>query len=146
EASDPSNTVTPWAVPTPPTEVSASMPSEGEGEGPDGRATISWSGASGNGTRIKDYGVGWDGGPQVVSGASRDGTGLATGMADAFTVQARNRFKGGESAMSEASNSITPYTKPSKPQIKSSSSECSDGTTCPVSFTISADGSDGGGG
>src|SRR5690625_7534500 len=28
EASDPSNTVTPWAVPTPPTEVSASMPSE----------------------------------------------------------------------------------------------------------------------
>ena len=146
EASDPSNTVTPWAVPTPPTEVSASMPSEGEGEGPDGRATISWSGASGNGTTIKDYVVRWDGGSKVVSGTSLDVTGLTNGKAYTFTVQARNRFKGGESAMSEASNSITPYTKPSKPQIKSSSSECTDGTTCPVSFTISADGSDGGGG
>src|SRR5690625_5333830 len=76
EASDPSNTVTPWAVPTPPTEVSASMPSEGEGAGPDGRATISWSGASGNGTTIKAHVVGWHGGSTVVSGTSLDVTGL----------------------------------------------------------------------
>src|SRR5699024_10477246 len=125
-AAGPWGTGTPWAVPTPRPEVSASMPGEGEGEGADGRATISWSGASGNGTTIKDYVVRWDGGSKVGSGTSLDVTGLTNGKAYTFTVQARNRFKGGESAMSEASNSITPYTKPSKPQIKSSSSECTD--------------------
>src|SRR5699024_7627388 len=39
-ASTKSNAVTPWAKPSAPTGVSASMPSEGEGKGPNGRATV----------------------------------------------------------------------------------------------------------
>ena len=145
-ASDPSNEVVPWAMPLPPTTVSASMPSEGEGSGPNGRAHVSWSGATGEGTTIKDYVVRWDGGSQVVTGTSLDVSGLTNGKAYTFTVQSRNRFEGGESTISGASNSVTPYTNPARPRISSNNHACTDSTTCPVSFTINADGGDGGGG
>lgn len=145
-ASNASNAVTPWAVASPPTQVSASMPDEGTGAGPNGRATVSWSGASGNGTAIKDYVVRWEGGSREVSASSSSVTitGLTNGKSYKFTVQARNRFEGGESAVSGASNSVTPYTKPDAPAISSSSSKCTDGSTCPVSFSMTANGSDGG--
>lgn len=146
ESSRPSNAVTPWAVPSPPTTVSVTMPDEGEGDGPDGRATIEWSGASGNGTTIEDYVVRWSDGSQETTGTSLDVSGLENGTSYTFTVQARNRFKGGESEISDASESITPYTKPAEPQISSSSSECTGSSSCPVSFSMTADGSDGGGG
>ncbi len=146
--SAPSNEVTPWAMPAPPTSVSASMPSEGTGDGPNKRATVTWSGASGNGTTIKDYVVRWEGGSTVVNAPAESAaiTGLDNGKSYTFTVQARNRFKGGESALSKASNSVTPYTRPAGPAISASNGKCSDGTTCPVSFSITANGSDGGAG
>ena len=121
------------------------MPSEGEGSGPNGRARVSWSGATGGGTTIKDYVVRWDGGSKVVTGTSLDVTGLTNGKSYSFTVQSRNRFEGGESAISGASNSVTPYTRPDQPQISSSNGNCSNRSTCPVSFSITANGGDGGG-
>lgn len=107
---------------------------------------MSWSGATGEGTTIKDYVVRWDGGSEVVTGTELDVTGLTNGKSYSFTVQSRNRFEGGESAISDASSSVTPYTSPDKPRITSSNGACSNSSTCPVSFTITADGGDGGGG
>lgn len=146
--SDASNAVTPWAVASPPASVSATMPDEGTGDGPNGRATVSWKPADGNGTTIKDYVVRWEGGSETVTHPTTTASisGLKNGKAYTFTVQARNRFEGGESVVSEASNPVTPYTKPAKPAISSSNAKCTGADACPVSFTITANGSDGGAG
>ncbi len=146
-ASAPSNTVVPWAVPDAPSQITASMPDEGKGDGPNGRANISWKAADGNGTAIEEYVVRWSGGSKTVpaSATSASITGLTNGKAYTFTVQAKNRFQGGESPLSKASNSVTPYTKPGKPRITSSTGECSSESECPITFRIEAT-SDGGGG
>ncbi|HIY23915.1 MAG TPA: tandem-95 repeat protein [Candidatus Brachybacterium merdigallinarum] len=118
--SDASNEVTPFAQPAAPASVTATMPDEGVGEGPDGRATVTWEAAEDNGTPIKDYVIRWDGGQEVVDGntTSIDLDTLENGVAHRFTVQARNRFEGGESAISAESNSVTPYTKPDPPTLE----------------------------
>lgn len=146
-ASASSNAVTPWAQPSPPSNVQASLPDEGTGDGPNGRATVSWSPAEGHGTDIDKYVVTWSGGRQEVdrNATSYSVSGLDNGKAYTFSVQARNRFQGGESAL-ETSNSVTPYTKPDPPRISSSNGNCSDANTCPVTFSINADGGDGGAG
>ncbi|MBM7501397.1 Ig-like domain-containing protein [Brachybacterium muris] len=149
KASAPSNPVTPWAVPAAPTGVQASMPDEGAGNGPNGRATVTWDAATGNGTRIEEYVVTWSGGGRrevKAPATSLEVTGLDNGTSYAFQVQARNRFKGGESKVSKASNSVKPYTKPDPPVISTKSSPCTDANTCPVTFTMTANGSDGGAG
>ena len=112
--------MTPFAQPAAPASVTATMPDEGVGEGPDGRATVTWEAAEDNGTPIKDYVIRWDGGQEVVDGntTSIDLDTLENGVAHRFTVQARNRFEGGESAISAESNSVTPYTKPDPPTLE----------------------------
>ena len=123
-ASAASNTVVPWAVPEAPTGVKASLPDAATGTGPNGRATVSWSPAAGNGTAVKDYVVRWSGGSRTVPAGTTSVTvdGLANGTAYRFTVQARNRFEGGESALSTASNSVTPYTVPDPPRLSADNS------------------------
>ena len=97
ESSDRSNAVTPWAKPSPPSNVRASMPSEGEGSGPNGRATVTWDAdaASGNGTSITKYVI--RGGPSPVSvdasTRSHTFTNLNNGSSYQFTVEARNGFE-----------------------------------------------------
>ena len=144
-ASAPSNTVIPWAKPKTPTGVTASLPNEGKGEGPNGHAVVRWDKADGRGTPIKDYVVRWDGGSRIVENpeaTSLEVSGLTNGRAYTFTVQARNRFEGGESARSKASNAVTPYTKPGAPRVSASPGSC-DGSSCSVTFDYSANG-DGG--
>ncbi|MDN5685931.1 MAG: Ig-like domain-containing protein [Brachybacterium sp.] len=140
-----SNAVVPWAKPAAPTGVKASLP----GKDPNGKATVSWSAAKDHGTPVKDYVITWSGGGRAVVDASKTSytaSGLKNGKSYKFQVQARNRFEGGESALSKSSNSVTPYTKPDKPSISSNNEKCSGGSKCPVTFEISANGSDGGGG
>jgi hypothetical protein len=149
-ASNASNAVTPWAVPSAPTNVRATMPSEGEGSGPNGRATVSWEPAAGNGTAIQEYVITSPNLNQpVVVDASRSShtfTNLKNGTSYSFQVQSRNRFEGGESKLSSSSNSVRPYTNPAKPSISSTNKKCTNASTCEVSFSIAANGSDGGGG
>lgn len=140
-----SNAVVPWAKPEAPTGVKASLP----GKDPNGRAEVTWDDATSNGTTVEDYVITWSGGGRAVVGASKNSyvaSGLTNGKSYKFQVQARNRFEGGESALSTSSNSVTPYTKPDRPSISSSNGKCTSGSTCPVTFTFTADGSDGGGG
>lgn len=110
--------VVPFAVPEAPEQVTATLPDDGTGEGPKGRATVSWTAASGRGTPIKEYVVSWDGGQQVVAAdvTRLEVTGLTDGSSYVFTVQARNRFAGGESAPAR-SNAVVPYTVPAAPSI-----------------------------
>lgn len=146
--SAPSNAVIPWSIPEAPTGVQASLPNEGSGDGPNGRAIVTWNAAKDNGTKIKDYVVTWSGGGRrevSASNTSLEISGLRNGTAYTFQVQARNRFVGGESKVSPASNSVTPYTKPDAPVISSANAKCTDANTCPVSFPMTANGSDGGG-
>ncbi|GAA4531011.1 Ig-like domain-containing protein [Brachybacterium paraconglomeratum] len=119
-----SNEVVPFAVPEAPTQVTATLPSEGEGEGPNGTAAVSWKYAEDNGTPIKEYVIRWDGGSKTVDGGIEAVliSGLDNGTAYRFTVQARNRFTGGESAPSAPSASVTPYTRPGAPVIRSDDS------------------------
>ena len=150
ESSDRSNAVTPWAKPSPPSNVRASMPSEGEGSGPNGRATVTWEAASGNGTSITKYVI--RGGPSPVSVDASTGshtfTNLNNGSSYQFTVEARNGFEanGGVSDRSTASNSVTPYTKPSNPTASTSRAKCSGKDGCPVTLKASVGSSDGGAG
>ena len=149
-ASTKSNAVTPWAKPSAPTGVSASMPSEGEGKGPNGRATVRWDAADGNGTSVTKYVVRWNGGSKTVDASTTEVAipGLKNGTSYRFTVEARNGFAedGGVSKRSEESNAVTPYTTPDRPSISSSSSKCSGANSCPVSFTFTAHGAGGGSG
>lgn len=148
EASGASNAVTAWAKPAPPKNVSATM-DESTNEGPDGTVTVSWDPADGNGTTIQDYVVTGGGREEVVKdGTSVTLSGLENGKAYTFTVQARNRFEasGGLSDLSKPSNSVTPYTKPAKPTVRSSAAACTGSKTCPVSFEVSANGDGGAGG
>lgn len=149
-ASKASNAVTPWAVPKAPTGVKASMPSEGEGDGPNGRATVSWTAADGGGTTVTKYVVRWNGGSKTVDApaTSVDLSGLSNGTSYRFTVEARNGFAkdGGVSPRSAESNSVKPYTKPANPSLSTSNGKCTDGNNCPVTVKASAGGSDGGAG
>lgn len=147
-ASDRSNAVIPWAVPQAPADVRASLPSDGGDKGPNGRAVVSWTAADDRGTAIKDYVITWSGGSVTVPASQRSHvvTGLTNGKAYTFKVQARNRFEGGESALSAASNAVTPYTKPSGAGISSDNQKCTSATDCKVTFSLTANGSDGGAG
>ena len=147
-ASAASNAVTPWAVPSAPTGVKASLPDEGKGDGPNKRATVTWNAADGNGTSIDEYVITSPNlsKPVVVdaSKTSHQFTNLSNGTPYTFQVQARNRFQGGESKLSSSSNSVKPYTKPGVPSASASPGSCN-GDSCTVNFSYSANG-DGGGG
>lgn len=143
-ASAASNEVVPWAKPEAPGKVTAKLPDEGKGAGPNGRVDVSWEEADGGGTAVKDYVVSWSGQTKIVD-ASQHSTrieGLTNGKAYTFTVKARNRFEGGESAYSKASNSVTPYTTPAAPSVSAAPGSCS-GSSCSVTFSSSANGSGG---
>ena len=145
-----SNAVVPWAKPSAPATVTASMPDEGTGDGPNGRANVSWSAADGNGTPVTSYIVRWGGQSKVVEApaTSTSISGLTNGTAYRFTVEARNGFanEGGVSTRSKESNSITPYTKPAAPTVSTSAAKCTGSSKCPVTFNATATGSDGGAG
>ena len=143
-----SNAVTPWAKPSPPNNVEASLPDEGSGDGPNGRATVTWDAADGNGTTVSKYVI--RGGPRDVSvdGSARGHTftNLKNGTTYTFTVEARNGFEadGGVSDPRTSKNSVKPYTKPDKPQIKTSAGTCHAADDCNVSYTVTSPGKDGG--
>ena len=147
-ASSTSNAVTPWAKPSAPTNVRASMPREGEGNGPNGEATVTWDAAVDNGTTVTKYVI--RGGPQDVSvdGSARSHTftNLTNGTTYTFSVEARNGFEanGGVSDLSPSANSVKPYTKPDAPQVSASPGTCN-GSTCTVNFSYSARGHGGAG-
>lgn len=147
-SSKPSNAVTPWSVPSAPGNVRASMPSEGKGDGPNGRAKVSWDAANGNGTAVTKYVVRWNGGQEVVNApaTSLDVAGLKNGTSYKFTVEARNGFEadGGISPVSKSSNAVVPYTAPAKPSVSTSAGKCTAADKCPVTLKASAGGSDGG--
>ncbi|ATG53163.1 hypothetical protein CFK38_08125 [Brachybacterium vulturis] len=150
DASGSSNAVTPWAKPSAPAGVRATMPSEGKGEGPNGRATVHWEPANGNGTTVTKYVVRWKGGSKTVDASQTSValSGLNNGTSYRFTVEARNGFEanGGVSDLSKQSNSVRPYTGPAKPSISSSSAKCTGASKCPVTFTFTAHGDGGGSG
>ncbi|MGP9539779.1 Ig-like domain-containing protein [Brachybacterium sp. AOP43-C2-M15] len=145
-----SNAVVPWAKPSTPGGVKASMPSEGEGDGPNGRATVSWNAADGNGTSVTKYVVRWNGGSKTVDAPATSVKidGLKNGTAYRFTVEAHNGHAadGGVSERSKQTDSITPYTKPAKPTVSSSNGKCTGESKCPVTVKANAGGGDGGAG
>ncbi|HJG51971.1 MAG TPA: fibronectin type III domain-containing protein, partial [Brachybacterium faecium] len=145
-----SNEVVPWAKPEAPTGVKASLPSEGKGDGPNGRANVSWAAANGNGTTVTKYVVRWNGGSKTVdaSSTSTSISGLSNGTSYRFTVEARNGFAadGGVSKPSEQSNSVTPYTTPVKPTVSGSNGKCTSDSKCPVTVKANAGGDAGGAG
>src|SRR5699024_9000576 len=129
----------------------ASMPSEGKGDGPNGRATVHWTAADGNGTTITKYVVRWNGGSKTVDASTTEVaiSGLKNGTSYRFTVEARNGFEadGGVSDKASAENSVRPYTKPAKPSsAKITTGKCKNANSCPVTFEASAGGGDGGAG
>ncbi|MFC0676123.1 Ig-like domain-containing protein [Brachybacterium hainanense] len=145
-----SNTVTAWAKPSQPTDVTASMKTDAA-EGPDGTVTVSWKASDGNGTAVQDYVVTSNRGEEkVVTGGRTSVTfsGLSNGTAYTFQVTARNRFNsnGGTSDLSKASNSVTPFTTPDKPTVRSSTTRCTGSRSCKVSFSVTANGDGGAGG
>jgi large repetitive protein len=145
-----SNAVTPWAKPDAPTGVSATMPSEGSGAGPNGRASVHWKAAEGNGTTVTKYVIRWNGGSKTVNApaTSVDLANLDIRTTYQFTVEARNGFEadGGVSDRSAKSNAVRPYTSPANPSLSTSNGECKDANNCPVTVKASAGGSDGGAG
>ena len=149
-ASKASNAVTPWARPDAPGGVRATMPSEGKGAGPDGKATVHWKAADGKGTTVTKYVVRWNGGSKTVDApaTSADIGGLSNGTSYRFTVEARNGFAddGGVSPRSGESNAVRPYTRPAGPSISTSNGKCTAGDKCPVTVKASAGGGDGGAG
>lgn len=151
-ASKSSNSVTPWAKPSAPTGVRATMPSEGTGAGPNGRAKVHWEEADDNGTTVTKYVVRWNGGSRTVNApaTSADISGLGTsGTTYRFTVEARNGFEanGGVSDRSAETNAVRPYTTPANPTAATlSTGKCTDANNCPVTYKASAGGGDGGAG
>ncbi|UEJ82499.1 Ig-like domain-containing protein [Brachybacterium halotolerans subsp. kimchii] len=144
-ASAASNPVTAYAKAKAPTGVTASLPDAHTGSGPNGRVTVSWKKADGRGTPIDHYMVRWPGGEPRTVDASKDSVtidGLENGKDYTFTVQAYNRFAGGESELSKASSAVRPYTKPDAPSVTMSAANCS-GTSCPVTAKIRANGGGG---
>lgn len=141
-----SNEVTPYGVPEAPAKPRVSLPDASSGDGPNGRVRVEWDAPEDNGTRLKEYVVRWEGGSRTVTADKTSVTidGLTNGKAYTFTVQASNRFDGGQSSLSTASDGATPYTRPAKPTVKASPGSCS-GTTCTVNFSYSANGTGGGG-
>ncbi|AXK47248.1 hypothetical protein DXU92_02425 [Brachybacterium saurashtrense] len=151
QASGASNKVTPWAKPSAPTGVRATMPSEGTGDGPNGRATVHWDGADGNGTTITKYVIYGGPSPVTVDASARKHTftNLSNGTSYRFTVEARNGFAddGGVSERSGESNVVRPYTRPAKPtSISISTGKCTAANKCPVTYKAAAGGGDGGAG
>ncbi len=145
QASNNSNEVTPYAEPGTPSNVSATMPDEGSGDGPNGRVDLQWSPAPDNGTRLESYIVRWSGGSTEVSANSTSTriTGLENGRAYSFTVEAKNRFVQGQS--SSASNSVTPYTKPDSPTLSLRLEDCQD-NNCPITVMVRGHNDGGAGG
>ncbi|WP_240613450.1 Ig-like domain-containing protein [Brachybacterium endophyticum] len=144
-ASGESNPVTAYSKAAAPKNVSASLPDAKSGDGPNGRVNVSWDKADGRGTPLDHYLVRWPGGGSKEVDASKDSVqidGLKNGTDYTFTVQAYNRFSGGESEISKPSKAVRPYTKPAKPALSLSTGDCS-GTSCPVSAKVSANGGGG---
>ncbi len=109
-ASSPSATVTPAAVPAPPTGVA--------GTAGNGSVAVVWTPGSNGGATITAYTVTsspgaktctWSGGPTTCTV-----TGLTNGTGYTFTVTATN--VAGTSAPSSPSSGVTPRTVPSQPQ------------------------------
>ena len=149
-ASNASNAVTPWAKPSVPTGVRATMPSEGEGKGPNKRVTVHWKAPVDNGTTITKYVVRWNGGSREVNApAEKLDLTLKNGTSYRFTVEARNGFEadGGVSGASKESNAVRPYTTPSPPTSATiTAGKCTSVNRCPVTYKASAGTGDGGAG
>ena len=106
-ASAASNSVTPAGAPSAPTTVTAVAGN--------GQATVTFSGASANGSTITSYTVTSSPGGLTVSGSASPltVTGLTNGTAYTFTVRSTNAV--GTSSASSSSNSVTPAGAPSAP-------------------------------
>ncbi len=106
--SDPSNTITPAAVPDAPTATTASRG--------DGQATVQWAEASGNGLPVLGYTVTSSPGGLGCStggGTSCVVSGLVNGTAYTFTVTATNEVGAGPA--SSPSDPVTPTRAPAAP-------------------------------
>jgi hypothetical protein len=99
-ASDPSNAVTPVAVPAKPAAPTA--------VGGDQSALVSWAAVSGNGSPVTGYTVTSSPGGKTctTAGLSCTVTGLTNGTAYTFTVVATNAV--GDSLASDPSDAVTP--------------------------------------
>ncbi|WP_127793726.1 Ig-like domain-containing protein [Agromyces sp. LHK192] len=111
----------------------------------DGSASVRWDPPANNNSPITDYEVVWSGGSKPF-GASAAGTaqtieGLRNGTAYSFTVRAKNQI--GWSAVSQASNTVTPWGTPSPPRSLSLSKGGDAPTTIRADWT--APSQDGGG-
>lgn len=103
-----STPVVPYGLPTAPTGVSATFG--------DGRATVKFTAADGNGAAVSSYKVsGTNGAGATCGGTSCDVTGLANGTNYTFTVVAANAA--GEGPASSASAAGSPFGKPKAPSI-----------------------------
>ncbi|WP_402372614.1 Ig-like domain-containing protein [Isoptericola rhizosphaerae] len=115
EKSAASNAVVPYGTPVTPTGVSASL-----GSNTSGRATVSWGASSdfrgpGPYYQVRANGSGAKGADNKTS---YQYTGLSNGTAYTFQVRACNEYDC--SAWSTASNSVTPFTTPGRPGIRTS--------------------------
>ena len=137
-----SKKVTPFAVPTAPGNVRASVPPKGA----DGAVQLHWSAADGRGTPVTHYVITWPGGERQIGAERTDVviTGLKNGTSYTFGVQARNSHEGGESEIAR-SNPYTPFTAPSAPTMSARPYTCpSDGSRCPVTYDVALSNTGGG--
>ncbi|MFB9309409.1 hypothetical protein BJY17_001129 [Agromyces hippuratus] len=83
----------------------------------DESATVRWNAPASNNSPITGYTVSWSGGSKRFgaddAGSTQTIGGLSNGTSYKFTVTATNKI--GESAPSQASDSVTPFGKPSAP-------------------------------
>ncbi|WP_256041361.1 Ig-like domain-containing protein [Cryobacterium sp. SO1] len=107
----------------------------------DASASVTFAAPSSNNSEILDYTISWTGGRQTVTSAGTHPiTGLTNGTSYAFSVTARNAL--GDSAVSAASNTVTPYGRPGAPA--SATLKAPGQGTGALSLSWAAPGSDGG--
>lgn len=136
-ASRASNEVVPFSVPEAPGGVTA--------EAGERTATVRWAAAKSNGTHLKSYKVTWQGGEKVVGPGETGVTIPATpGTSYRFRVQADNGYQGGQSALSDASAAVVPWTNPEPPRVTGRPGTCTD--QCTVVFAVESRGDGSGGG